>query len=849
MSKIKKTLKISALLGLVGSVCTVLMAAGLYLYLSPKLPEISGLKDIQLQEPLRIYTNDGLLISEYGDKRRIPLNINDIPKQLQQAFISSEDDRFYDHPGVDWQGLVRAVIVWVSTGNRSQGGSTITMQVARNFFLTREKSMLRKVNEIFLALRITRQLSKDKVLELYLNKIYLGKRAYGVAAAAKVYYGKTADELTLAEMAMIAGLPKAPSKYNPIARPERALLRRNYVLGRMLKLKAITQEAHDLAKLDPITAKVHAVTPEVEAHYVGEMARAEVARMFPGDAYSSGLKIYTTIDGTQQRAANQAIRKGLQRIDMRHGYRGVLGSTLVTRDDNNELDLVALNQVLKKHPRKTGLRPAIVIQLKELSAQLYLGEKKQAELGFENMSWAQKHINTDRVGPKLSKPADALKIGDVIWVQLNESGQYSLAQIPEIESAMVALSPNTGAVTALVGGFDYFKSKFNRATQALRQAGSSFKPFLYTTALERGYSAASIINDAPVVFDDPALESKWKPENYSGKFYGPTRLRTALANSRNLVSIRLLLELGVGPVRRLASRFGFQAEHLPRDLSLSLGSGSTTPLDLASSYAALANGGYKVDAFFIDRIENSNGEVIFSQEYKVACLPCLEVDLDTGVPMMLTERGEPQAPEEQEGSLTLALPPEALLVNDENSASKNQEVAPPLHSQAEQILEPRTAFIIRSMLQDVVKRGTARRALRLGRTDLAGKTGTTNDQIDAWFSGFNDDVVASVWVGYDTLKTMGRRETGASAALPIWVDFMDAALKDSKMSQRSLPSGMVSVRIDPASGLLAHPEQTDAVFEIFRAENAPTEIAVPESDMVIDVTDGSTQTGGPEELF
>lgn len=600
----------------------------------------------------------------------------------------------------------------------------------------------------------------------------------------------------------------------------------------MLKLKAITQEAYDLAIAAPITAKVHAVTPEVEAHYVAEMARAKVARMFPGDAYTSGLKVYTTIHGPQQRAANQAIRQGLQRIDKRHGYRGPIENISIAFDSEGQLETETLDSALEKHTRKAGYRPAIVTQLNESEATLYLGKQEQSSLTFTNMQWARKHLATDQIGPELNKPADALKAGDIIWVQLNAQGQLSLAQIPEIESAMVALSPNTGAVTALVGGFDYFKSKFNRATQALRQAGSSFKPFMYTTALEKGYSAASIINDAPVVFDDPALESKWKPENYSGKFYGPTRLRVALANSRNLVSIRLLLELGVGPVRRFAKRFGFQDEHLPRDLSLALGSGSTTPLELATSYAALANGGYKVDSFFIDRIEDASGESIFTQQYMAACIHCMEHDAEN---IPVAEDSTEIPGDATADANALALPP--LPVDADASESPL-----PRYTQAEQILEPRTAFIIRSMLQEVVKRGTARRALKLGRADLAGKTGTTNDQIDAWFSGFNDDIVASVWVGYDSLKTMGRRETGSSAALPMWVDFMREALKDSEPSQRALPSGMVSARIDPASGLLAHPDQGNAIFEIFREENAPSQIAVPEQRTIDDTLEGDTQS-------
>lgn len=816
--KIKKILKISAVLLLLGALSAALGVIGLYLYLNPKLPQIDVLQDIQLQEPLRVYTKEGLLISEYGDKRRIPLEIQDIPVQLQQAFISSEDDRFYEHPGVDWQGLVRAVVVWVTTGDRKQGGSTITMQVARNFFLTREKSILRKINEIFLALKITDQLSKDKVLELYLNKIYLGKRAYGVAAAAKVYYGKTVDELTLAEIAMVAGLPKAPSRYNPIARPERALLRRNYVLGRMLALGHITQEAYELAKDSPITAKVHAVDPEVEAHYIGEMVRADIARMYPGETYASGLKVYTTVNGMQQRAANQALRDGLMMIDQRHGFRGVLSQIELPELEGGELDTEALELLMESYSEKAGLQPAVVTALSDEQCEVYIKERGQGAISLANMQWARKHINTDHVGPEITKPSDVLSKGDVVWVMINANGELALTQMPEVEGALVALNPSDGSVAALVGGFDYFNSKFNRATQALRQAGSSFKPFMYTAALDRGYTAASVINDAPVVFDDPALESKWKPENYSGKFYGPTRLRVALANSRNLVSIRLLIEQGIGPVRRYVTRFGFQPDRMPYDLSLALGSGSVTPIDLVSAYAVLANGGYRVSAYYIDRVENAAGEVIYRPQRTVTCVSCEQQTAKLDALQMITE-AELEAADGSDLDNELPLP----------ELEHQEDELEPLLLQAEQVIEPRTAYLIRSMLQDVVKRGTARRALKLGRNDLAGKTGTTNDQIDAWFAGFNDDLVASVWVGYDTLKTMGRRETGSSAALPIWVDFMEDALQNSEESKRSLPAGMVSVRIDPATGLLAHPSQNNAIFEIFREENVPTEMAIPEN--------------------
>lgn len=862
MVKYRKLARVLAWLALAGVFVASVSGLSLYLYLEPRLPEIDVLRDVQLQEPLRVYTRDGKLIAEYGDKRRIPLSIEETPELLQKAFVASEDDRFYEHPGVDWMGIVRAAVLWAVTGDKAQGGSTITMQVARNFFLTREKTVLRKLNEMLLALKISRELSKDKVLELYLNKIYLGKRAYGVAAAAQVYYGKSVDELTLAEIAMIAGLPKAPSSYNPVANPERALLRRNYVLGRMLELEMISQEAYELARAAPVTAEVHVIAPEAEANYLGEMVRAEITSLYPGEAYSAGLKVYTTVDSVQQRAAGVAVRQGLMMIDRRHGYRGPLEQLEQWLTAEDELDVELVDEVLAKYERTAGLRSALVTGVSDEQAELYLAGGEQAVLSLAGVEWARRHISVDVVGDEVKAVGDVLSPGDVVRVALGEDGALQLAQLPEVEGALVALDPSSGAVTALVGGFDYFKSKFNRATQARRQAGSSFKPFLYTAALENGYTPASVINDAPVVFDDPSLESKWKPENYSGKFYGPTRLRVALRNSRNLVSIRLLLGLGVTPVRHFAQQFGFDPEQLPRDLSLALGSGTVTPLELVSAFAIFANGGYRVQPYFIDRIEDAQGRVIYATDRQVACLPCLKPDAApaaeseaeasteaTAVAEVLEaevdQREEAASPVLAEGeSAELGLP-------EGEGAEEFVEVEPVL-SQAERVLNERTAFIIRDMLQDVVRRGTARRALALGRTDLAGKTGTTNDQIDAWFSGFNDRVVASVWVGHDSLKTLGRRETGSSAALPIWVDFMREALAGTESRRYQQPAGVVSIRIDPITGLLAHPEQQDAVFEYFREENVPTTMAVPTSPPLYQEAGENGEAEGepePESLF
>ncbi|EDY87296.1 penicillin-binding protein [gamma proteobacterium HTCC5015] len=819
MPKFRSVVKVATIVSVVGALVAAISLYALYAYLEPKLPEVEALEDIRLQEPLRVYTADRKLIAEYGTKRRVPLDIETAPEMLKQAFIAAEDDRFYQHPGVDWQGIVRAAIVWAASGERSQGGSTITMQVARNYFLSREKTILRKLNEMLLALKIGRTLSKDKVLELYFNKIYLGKRAYGVAAAARVYYGKTVDELSLAEMAVIAGLPKAPSANNPVNNPERARERRNYVLRRMLELGYIDQAAFESATSAPITAKAHAITPEVEAYYLGEMVRDQVGALFPDELYDSGLSVYTTLDSVQQAAANRSVRQGLRAVDQRHGYRGPAARLEQWRGEEGGVDEAAFQKVVDSLPSAGGLEAALVTQVTEDSASLYMQEGVEASLDLEAVTWARKSYAGGGVGPEISAVNDVLYVGDVVWVDFDANGKLQLSQSPEVEGAMVAIRPRDGAITALVGGYDFFRSKFNRASQAERQTGSSFKPFLYTAALEKGYTAASVVNDAPVVFDDPALESKWKPENYSGKFYGPTRLREGLARSRNLVSIRLLLQVGVGPVRAFAKRVGFSADRLPRDLSLALGSNSSTPLNLARNFATFANNGYRVEPYFVDRIEDRDGRVVYASDRVVACDGCLS-------------EAEPERTADKEvlkvGATDIAHDGEESPVeSEEEKASKQREEVRPVVNEAERVIDERVAFIARTMMQDVVRRGTARKALSLGRSDLAGKTGTTNDQIDAWFSGYNDEIVASVWVGHDSLKTLGYGGTGSGAALPIWIDFMEVALKGVEESRLVQPAGVVSTKIDPESGLLAYPGQGNAIFEYFREENLPTQMATP----------------------
>ncbi|HID48218.1 MAG TPA: peptidase, partial [Chromatiales bacterium] len=571
---------------------------GLYIYLNPRLPEIDTLRDVKLQVPLRVYARGGELIAEFGEMKRIPLEYQDYPPLLVKAVLAAEDDRFFEHPGVDYQGILRAAWHLVRTGDKGQGGSTITMQVARNFFLSREKTYLRKLNEIFLALKIEGELSKEDILELYLNKIYLGKRAYGFAAAAQVYYGKKPAELTLAEMAMIAGLPKAPSRYNPVVNPERALIRRDYVLGRMRELAYIDEAAYVAATAEPVHAEVHGIDPDLEAPYVAEMARNRMVERFGETAYTAGYRVYTSIDARLQKAATRALREGLLAYDRRHGYRGV--ETHMERFGAEDPDDIgAWQAALDEIPTTGNLVPAVVIQLEEQSAWAWTRDGNVAYLPWEKISWARKYIDDNHVGPELEKAAEVLRPGDIIYVAPATAGCHWLAQKPQVAGALVALAPRDGALQALVGGFDFYTSKFNRATQAKRQPGSSFKPFVYTAAIDKGYTAASIINDAPVVFDAPGLEDTWRPENYSGNFYGPTRLRQALIKSRNLVSIRLLRDIGIGYAVRYVRRFGFNRAGLPRDLSLALGSGVLTPLELATAYAIFANGGYRGQPYLI----------------------------------------------------------------------------------------------------------------------------------------------------------------------------------------------------------------------------------------------------------
>ncbi|PKM29372.1 MAG: peptidase [Gammaproteobacteria bacterium HGW-Gammaproteobacteria-11] len=764
---------------LIALICAPIMAlSGIALYLSPALPDVETLRDLQLQTPLRIYSTDNKLIAEFGEMRRIPIRYEDVPNDFINAILAAEDDNFLNHHGVDPKGLLRAITELVQTGQIQTGGSTITMQVAKNYFLTSDRVFSRKFNEILLALQIERSLSKTEIFELYVNKIYLGNRAYGIEAAAQVYYGKSINELPLADLAMIAGLPKAPSRFNPVANPERTKIRRDWILGRMLSLGYIDQAAHDEAVASPINARNHGANPEMEAPYVAEMARLEMLERFGDAAYTSGLHVYTTVDSQLQSLANRALREGLMEYDRRHGYRG-------PEAHHPDSDLENVEALLRPYTTIGGLRPAIVLSVEADKVDIALRGGITGSIPWEAMRWARPHLNANSMGPVPRKPEDVLKVGDIIRVIPADDNLFKLAQIPEAQSAVVVLSPQDGSIQALTGGFSFQQSNYNRATQARRQPGSSFKPFLYSAALDSGYTPASLVNDAPLVFVDDGIDSAWRPQNSGGDFLGPIRLREALYRSRNLVSIRLMQDLGVDNALSYIEKFGFSREELPRNLSASLGTPELTPLQIAQGYTIIANGGYGVRAYLIDRIEDHNGQII-----------------DFSVP---------------------AIAPSARAKHEERLQRYAELTESPVTDVviAPQVVDARTTYQLSSMLKDVITRGTAVRARALQRGDLAGKTGTTNDQKDAWFAGYNGDFATTVWVGFDQPSTLGRREYGGTAALPIWMTFMAGALEGRPENSQPMPRGLVNVRIDPATGRSARPGSGEGFFEVFKEEDAP----------------------------
>lgn len=769
----------------------VLAASGVtagYLWLAPTLPSVQALRSVDYQIPLRVHTADGKLIAEFGERRRVPVSLDEVPDGMVHAFIAAEDERFYEHPGVDYRGILRAVWHLVRTGEKGPGGSTITMQVARNFFLSRDATYRRKAREILLALKIEREISKDEILELYFNKIYLGQRAYGVGAAAQAYYGLDIHELDLAQMAMIAGLPKAPSTLNPLSSPKRALERRSYVLSRMLDAGYIDESAYQAANKAPITAKRQHARGDIEAPYIAEQARqAMVERYGKEEAYTRGLEVYTSVTSDSQRAAVKALRDNLHAYDERHGWRGPVASV-----EPSSMGDAALRRELGGYASPGPLRNAVVKAVDDDGATLLIAnEAKPVRLPFQGMAWARPFQSRARQGPEPQGPGEVVSVGDIIRVRETSDG-LRLAQIPEPQGALVSLDPRDGRVRAMVGGYAFAQSKFNRATQSERQPGSSFKPFIYSAALANGLTPATMINDAPVVFQDRALEATWRPENYSGRFFGPTRLREALIHSRNLVSIRVLRRIGIGAARAHIQGFGFKASSLPENLSLALGAGTVTPMEMARGYSVFANGGFLIEPWLVQRVVDDDGDVLFEADPVTACegLVCDE---------------SADAPAAGDGATQAA-------ARDAGTSGGNR---------AERVIAPTNAWLMTSMMRDVIQQGTGRRARELGRTDLAGKTGTTNEQKDAWFAGFNHAVATAVWVGFDDVEPMGPSETGSGAALPVWKGFMRHELDGIEEQALPQPGRLVTVRIDSETGKVTGASDPNAMFEHFRQGNVP----------------------------
>lgn len=714
----------------------LIIFGGVYFYMIIHLQDVKQLKEMSKQIPLRIYTSDGKFINEFGEKKRLPVTLKQVPEQLMQAILDTEDQRFYEHRGVDFLGLLRAAKAFILSGKKSQGASTITMQVARDFCGNRQKTFGRKLNEILLAFKIDDTFSKEEILELYLNQIYFGNRAYGVSAAAQVYYGKQLNELTLAQMAMIAGLPQAPSRDNPIANPKAAKERRNHVLQRMLEHSHINLMEYNTAISAPIVTSYHELQAEVSAPYLAEMVRNNIVSQYGDIAYDTGIKIYTSIDSRLQFFANHALRDGILAYDQRHGYRGHEGHLAPA-------SRTYWCRKLRNIPVINDLQPAVVISVNAKLITALLGNSAVVTINNSNFSWAN---------PQLAN-------GDIIRVYKIRDNQWRLAQLPKIDGAIVVLDPKTGAILALSGGFSYANSSYNRAIQAERQPGSSFKPFIYSAALEKEFTLASVINDTPIVITDQYTKEEWRPQNDSQDFLGPISLRSALERSRNLVSIRLLQSIGIPYAIEYLKKFGFSGKEIPPSLSLALGTGIVTPLKMTEGYAVFANGGYKITPFFINSIMDANNKNIFQMQL-------------------------PQAP---------------------------------------RVITSQNAYLITDALKGVIKAGTAKRALSLQRNDLAGKTGTTNDYADAWFLGYNNDLVATVWLGFD--QPQSTHEHASQAALPIWMQFMQNALANKPENNLKQPEGITTVRIDPATGTLAAPEQDDAIFEMFTTDTVPKMIS------------------------
>lgn len=793
----------------IGAIATVI---GAYYFVEPGLPKAESIRDIPLQIPLRIFSRDGYLISEIGERRRILISFDDLPPHVVNAFVAAEDRRFFEHPGIDYQGILRSFARLLQSGEISGGGSTLTQQLARDYFLTREQLFTRKLREAFLAYKIEHEFTKQQIMALFLNKMFFGQRAYGVAAAAQVYFNKNLRDINAAEAATLAGVLPAPSRYNPVYSPTNAKNRRGYVLRRMHDLGFLDDASYAESMAYPMESQLHGAAVQLNAPNVAEMVRSEMLKRYGEDIYTAGYQVVTALDSRLQKAANYALRNGLLEFTRRRGYRGPLTKMAI---DNDVLAAAfeewpaEIRDMLEQYA-PGGLSVALVTSLSENnSAQIVLAGGVEAALPWAGIHWAKRFIDRETTGPEPETVNDVLAVGDIIYVMPTTKGSWALAQVPEAQGAIVALDPDDGAVAALTGGFDFTTSKFNRARQAYRQPGSSFKPFIYSAALEHGNTPATVVLDAPVVINSSELEAVWRPINYSGRFYGPTRMREALVRSMNLVSVRLLLfETGVGNAVRHIEKFGFGDAALPRNGSLALGGGAASPLDMAQGYATIANGGHAIKPYVIDAIYGPDGDSLYRSAPPIVCDACAAEQrqgYDSAAPardLSLEEIAE----------VALDYRPDASV---EPQLFEDVVVAP-------QVISPQNIFLVQDMMRDVVKRGTGRRAMVLGRNDLSGKTGTSNDRRDAWFGGFNADLASIVWVGYDDDLPLGPGEEGSRTALPIWIEFSRIALEGVPEHQMPMPDGIVSVLIDRETGCPARAGQRNVVFEVFRDNNVPT---------------------------
>jgi penicillin-binding protein 1A len=764
--------------------------------LRPALPDVGTLREVQLQVPLRIYSRDGRLIQSIGEQRRIPVRYEQLPKKLVLAFLATEDDRFFRHHGVDWQGILRAAVANLKAGGIRQGASTITMQVSRDMFLTPRRDMKRKMSEIYISLLMEAEFTKEEIFSLYVNKIFLGQRAYGVGAAAEVYFGKSLDQLSTAEMATLAGIPTAPSTVNPVANADAAKVRRAHVLGRMLELGYIDQPEYTEAKNSPMESRLHGASVEVDAPYLAEMVRSDMQNKYGDAVYTAGYKVYTTLDSRLQSAATAALRTGLLEYDRRHGFRGASAKV----DMSKIATPAQFDAQLEEFPVIGGLRPAIVEKVEGKTAKIYVRELGTVTLPWEKLSWARRELPDEQTDRAPTDASEILARGDVIYTVGRTPESLLFVQVPEAQSALVSVDPKDGAIVALVGGFDFFQSKFNRVVQARRQPGSGFKPFVYAAAFDKGYTPASVVLDAPVVIDEEGKEQAWRPKEFESKFAGPVRLRDALAHSKNLVSVRLMRAIGGEYTRNYVTRFGFDKSQLPDDLTLALGTANLSPLQVAVGYSTFANGGFKVSSYYLDRIEDASGKVIQQANPAIACAQCGRAT-DAPTPRSLgggAARGSAQDEAYHDGKTMIS----------------NKNLAP-------QIISPQIAYLLADMMADVIKRGTGQRARSLNRDDIAGKTGTSNDAHDTWFNGFNGDLVTIVWVGFDSDRSLGEGEQGGHTAIPAWTYFMHEALAGTAKHGVPIPDGIVSVRISPRTGLLASSDDPSGIMEKFIEGNLP----------------------------